>query len=323
MSIFVQPDYSREFKCIADRCTDTCCQGWEIDVDEESVEKYGRLDTALGADIRENVYTDEFGAHFKLKKGDRCPFLRDDGLCRMIIEGGEELLCSICREHPRFYSVFTGRTEMGYGLCCEEACRLLCRHKDGIRLLIDGSCTETDELAALMLNARELAFNIIRNRSCDIFTRMQILSQSFSADADALLLTDKTEQTLSVMAELEPFDETWKPLVNELTEAPYAFCRNSPIEDHIIENLLFYFVYRYMTKAYTDDYSYSACVGFAVLSTRFICASLELARRNAQLDETRVVDVIKNYSKQVEYCEENVIAILNMLEGDTCVQNIL
>lgn len=28
------PDYYDEFECIADKCTDTCCAGWQVDVDD-------------------------------------------------------------------------------------------------------------------------------------------------------------------------------------------------------------------------------------------------------------------------------------------------
>ena len=34
------PDYFDEFKCIADKCEDTCCAGWGIVIDDKSYEKY-------------------------------------------------------------------------------------------------------------------------------------------------------------------------------------------------------------------------------------------------------------------------------------------
>ena len=34
------PDYYEEFVCIADRCKDSCCIGWEIDIDEETRDYY-------------------------------------------------------------------------------------------------------------------------------------------------------------------------------------------------------------------------------------------------------------------------------------------
>ena len=33
------PDYYSQFKCIADQCRHTCCVGWEIEVDDEGLER--------------------------------------------------------------------------------------------------------------------------------------------------------------------------------------------------------------------------------------------------------------------------------------------
>ena len=33
------PHYYRKFRCTADKCPDTCCAGWQIVIDEETLEK--------------------------------------------------------------------------------------------------------------------------------------------------------------------------------------------------------------------------------------------------------------------------------------------
>ena len=35
--IFRTPDFYRDFHCIADRCSDSCCIGWEIDIDPDTL----------------------------------------------------------------------------------------------------------------------------------------------------------------------------------------------------------------------------------------------------------------------------------------------
>ena len=115
------PDFYDSFHCIAGKCTDTCCVGWEIDIDENSLKRYATAKGEFGDRLRQNI---EEG-HFKLCEGDRCPFLRQDGLCDMICHLGESSLCDICREHPRFVEVYGDIMEKGIGLCCEEAVRLL------------------------------------------------------------------------------------------------------------------------------------------------------------------------------------------------------
>ena len=45
----VTPAYYKDFKCIAGACTDTCCAGWDVDVDEASYKHYRE---ASGKDLR-------------------------------------------------------------------------------------------------------------------------------------------------------------------------------------------------------------------------------------------------------------------------------
>ncbi len=37
------PSFYKDFKCIAGACPDSCCQGWEVDADEQSLEYYKNL----------------------------------------------------------------------------------------------------------------------------------------------------------------------------------------------------------------------------------------------------------------------------------------
>ncbi len=38
-----KPQYYDNFTCIADRCPATCCAGWQIVIDEKSLEKYNHV----------------------------------------------------------------------------------------------------------------------------------------------------------------------------------------------------------------------------------------------------------------------------------------
>ena len=122
--ILRKPDFYDRFQCIASRCTDTCCVGWEIDIDEASLEAYNKVAGAFGERLRANI---EDG-HFKLLPHDRCPFLDKDNLCEVYQNLGEDALCDICTEHPRFVEVFGDIMERGSGFavkkphaCCLKA----------------------------------------------------------------------------------------------------------------------------------------------------------------------------------------------------------
>lgn len=121
------PDFYAAFSCRAAACRHSCCIGWEIDVDEAALRRYAVVEGELGQELRRNIYQDDDGAHFLLTEDERCPFLRADGLCRLICDLGEDALCEICALHPRFFTDVGEDTLCGLGLSCEAVCELLLR----------------------------------------------------------------------------------------------------------------------------------------------------------------------------------------------------
>lgn len=45
MGYIRRPSYYKDFRCIASDCTENCCIGWEIDVDEQTLAYYKSLGT--------------------------------------------------------------------------------------------------------------------------------------------------------------------------------------------------------------------------------------------------------------------------------------
>ncbi len=118
------PSYYHTFRCIADRCRHSCCIGWEIDIDAETYERYRGVEGPFGERLRTGICGGDTPC-FRLTQDERCTFFREDGLCDIICTLGEEHLCDICREHPRFYTENGEYLHAGLGLCCEEVCRLV------------------------------------------------------------------------------------------------------------------------------------------------------------------------------------------------------
>ena len=44
----IVPNYYKNFRCIADKCRHSCCVGWEIDVDDATMEKYKLIEGDMG-----------------------------------------------------------------------------------------------------------------------------------------------------------------------------------------------------------------------------------------------------------------------------------
>ena len=79
------PKYYADFKCIADKCKHSCCVGWEIDVDKNTLKKYKALNSPYGKTIKKSISNFKV-SHFKLSKSKRCPHLNEKGLCNIIIK---------------------------------------------------------------------------------------------------------------------------------------------------------------------------------------------------------------------------------------------
>ena len=89
--ISIYPTIYHEFQCKADRCENTCCQLWTIDIDEPTAERYHTLTGPLGESLRQVITIDEEGSHFVFSKEQpMCPLLNKKGLCKVVLELGEE-----------------------------------------------------------------------------------------------------------------------------------------------------------------------------------------------------------------------------------------
>lgn len=120
------PDYYGDFKCTAGWCKDSCCIGWEINIDEETAEYYESVPGELGERLHNAMYENEDGdISFHLGKKKRCPFLNGENLCDICIHLGEELLSEVCTEYPRFSLWYADVQQKCLSLSCEEAGRLL------------------------------------------------------------------------------------------------------------------------------------------------------------------------------------------------------
>ena len=128
------PDYYSEFECLAGDCPDTCCAGWEIEVDEESYYRYQVVKNPIGDQLRRGLEEQEDGKFFRLTPEKRCPFLNRENLCKLYIALGPEYLCETCREHPRFFTEVGPYEQVDVSLSCPETVQLFFQdpgHWDG------------------------------------------------------------------------------------------------------------------------------------------------------------------------------------------------
>ena len=288
----VYPDYYPTFRCIAGACKHSCCIGWEIDIDEESLARYKAMPGPLGERLRKHISADD-PPHFVLGEGERCPFLNERNLCDLILEGGEGLLCQICDDHPRFRNFLPGYTEIGLGLCCEGAAQLILAQQEPVQLLSEGNWEEKDPDAEALLALRQQAFAIVQDRSLSIDKRMDKL----------LLLCQACEpghpaNWADVFLELERLDEGWTAMLQKLEQdGKTALVPDVP--DVRWEQLLVYFLYRHFLTAWEDG-DVGSKAGFAVLSVRLLRCLKGL------YPEMELSELARMYSAEIEYSTENL-----------------
>ena len=287
----VEPDFYKDFKCIADKCRHSCCLGWEIDIDEDSLRRFLAVEGEFGEYIRRNIDL-EPTPHFTLTEDERCPFLRPDGLCKMILTLGEDAICDICREHPRFYNELPGRIEAGLGLCCEEVCRLLAKNDAHLCFVSHGEDEgEEDRLITL----REEIYAVLREDELCLTERMEKALALF----DMPLMPFEAKKLKGLYMGLERLDEDWTKKLELL--------RPVELEPELSRmryvRLAEYFIYRHFATA-PDEYEAALRLQFAFLSTRLICALDKLCDDN---ESTRL------YSSEIEYSDENLGLIFERL----------
>lgn len=307
----IVPDYYADFRCIAGSCRHTCCVGWEIDIDSQSLHRYQAMPGALGERLRSHIDDLESSPHFRLSSDERCPFLNRDGLCDLIIEAGDSILCQICTDHPRFRNILSDREEMGLGLCCEAAARLILTRKEPVRLVVlsnDGSKCRLSRRDKHILQKRDLWLSVAQDRSLSVGKRMDQLAES-----EKLIFPSCTlKEWAQLYQSLERLDDAWTNelalLQNEKTAAPLA----ESSWGTALEQLLVYFLFRHIAAAEDND-ELRPRLAFCLLSVRLISYLASLHSASASFGIDNFCDLARMYSSEIEYSQENTDALLNAL----------
>ena len=287
------PQYYKDFRCIADRCRHSCCIGWEIDVDEDTLAYYRALPAPLSDEILGGIVTGEEGAHFALCANGRCPNLDERGLCRIISALGEEALCDICREHPRFYHE-TDRDEVGLGAACEAAATLILSRDD----YADFVCVAEDESLCVPTTAfdargeREALYITLSQRAEPLALRLLKIVSRYGERA----------VSETIFAQIEYLDESHRALFVDTAQSLLPL---SSLQAPECERFLAYLVYRHASPSLCEE-QFARAVRFSLLLTRLF-ATLWQKGLNP-------VSAAVAISEEIDYSEENTRTLLLAME---------
>ena len=297
--ISIYPTIYHAFQCKADQCENTCCQLWTIDIDEPTAERYHSMTGSLGESLRQAITVDDEGSHFIFSKAQpMCPLLNEKGLCKVVLELGEEGLCDTCHMHPRFYKYIEDLELCGVGLSCEASVELLARQEpmDLLLFIIEDDHNEFNSEERLTLhNVFELlAFDLDPN----LFQYTPKLSkQSF-------------KELLDLYKQTEPIDENWTAQVNTLSSKLDQLIASVQTYIQQEDMSLFNKVYQYILYRQIDmlsDYSFESILAYAKDGTDYILIASAL--------EGQPLKQVARWSQQIEYDEDNVELLLQHYEA--------
>lgn len=346
MQYFKQDDYD-EFVCIADKCPQSCCIGWQIVIDKDSIKKYKKMKGEMGKRLKQSIDFKE--SSFK-QNGRRCAMLNECGLCDLQKTCGEEALCYTCDKYPRHVEEFEGVRELSLSLSCPESARKTILRTDKIGFVESEGEGEDDYgdfdymLYSKLVDARTVIFNIVQNREIPFFLRMQSvlnLSEELQRCVDTNMIFDADEVieqwqdrslpkeydvssfdvfSIKNLYELETLEEDWIPSVKKC-EAFIGDMSHTGIfkllterEAIALEQILVLLIFTYYCGAvYDEDIFAKAKLCVASVQWIYEIYKSELAGTGKTEDMDILTKVLYRYAREVEHSDLNLDTLEEIL----------
>lgn len=294
-----KPRFYDAFRCIASQCPDSCCQKWDVSVDDEKAAYYRSIPGPLGDKLREFLRSED-GVTYLSLEGTRCPMWRADGLCRIQAELGEEALCKTCREFPRLTHEYDGFTELGLELSCPEAARLMLQEPDW-QWLEAGQPEEPDPDTALLLRTRERAMALTEEEQPlqKLFFYGLYVQDLLDGEEETCFSTENLP-TVENSGDIEAFLDAFRDL--EILTPEWAQRLQVPSPRPLGKEdraMLRYLISRYWLQA-VSDLDLMCRVKLMIASVLLVCILGGDALGTAQL-----------FSKEIENDADNVDALLD------------
>ncbi|MBO3311537.1 flagellin lysine-N-methylase [Clostridium perfringens] len=164
-----------DFKCTANKCKFTCCEGWDINIDKDTYERWEK-DEKDSNYLLNGVKTKECNGkeeYFINKETfEKCPFLDCEGLCNIVKSHGEGYLSKTCHSFPRMNNDFGHKRELSLSCACPEVVEILDKIHEKIGMEPKSSNDEEEDL--LELKIRESLINIIYEDKFSLDERLLI-----------------------------------------------------------------------------------------------------------------------------------------------------
>ena len=309
----LKPNYYDHFHCIAGACPDSCCKGWAVEVDADSAAMYLNLPGELGDKLRRHLTLEDGELILSLEADGRCPMWREDGLCRIHAQLGENALCETCRDFPRLRHDYGSFQELGLELSCPEAACLLLERQDWGSTVTQASGGDEPgydpEVMAILQRTRGELLNFLQTTPLpagEALAVMLLYSHGVQNEIDGgapaaftpedlsrakqLALPGDKAAVLTFFAQLDILDPAWLRRL----EAP----RGSAWEQRHLA-MACYFVERHWLQA-VSDFDLISRAKLAVIA----CVTVKILGGD-------LLEAAQRFSKEIENDPDNLDALLD------------
>ena len=211
----LKPFYYDDFNCIANKCIDSCCIGWNVYIDKNIYKKYKKVRGVFGKKLSNSINRIKLNgndlSYGKIKlKNNICPMMNEEKLCDVYINLGEEYLCNTCKVYPRNINKYGEIYERNLTMSCPEVARYFVKHKGDFYFNMDDEeLSDLDKhyivnkicdknLYNLLWDARILTVEIIQFKEIEIWKRI-VLSKILCDKVQVIINENNYENYQSLL----------------------------------------------------------------------------------------------------------------------------
>lgn len=243
----VAPAAMAQFKCAADQCEWTCCQGWRVPVNQTHAEIFlklnqsGETNTVEGflkkvrssrrGKSKTNYYFDLPGTEDR-----SCLFLNENRRCKLQERYGEDALCDTCLLFPRRLIQFDRSVQMTVSLACPETIRRLILTEERLRLTTlscapdpDADWLDSDQIPndALRGLIRKRA-TLLENWTQLIYDDSRCFASRIRSLCEKIARNDPERKEISIVS--SPNEETIGKTILSIQESFYPKASGFPLD---------------------------------------------------------------------------------------------
>lgn len=346
----------KNFICIADKCPSTCCSGWAVEIDEDTLCKYDSIGFE-GVDYNESTFINK-------SNGD-CYFLNKNGLCNLYLKHGEGIFCRTCDMYPRHIEEFPNVREYSLSISCPVVARDYVFNSYDVTHIEEHTDNTSDsedyddfdeELYSALSETRNNIFNLFETNefslnnyiiSCRKALALAAYLQTTYDDGELNLSIDDYDEQCTfsgyspsfdilnndyaiklfdIFSELEPLNKDFNEMIKEYRNKLSSGLSIKKAVDNLIikyeefpellNKITHYFIYTYFCGAAYDEYIYGMAAISAYSSAMILLLTAIYNTTDGIETLEEIAKIVYTYSRELEHSTENMLSLESLLEDN-------